>query len=219
MVTLRIGPYGPYVQLGGTEPPPPPPPAEAEAEAEPGGKKKRKPKAPKAPKPKRASLPKGTDPHTVDLERALKLLSLPREIGVEPESGEMITAGIGRFGPYLKVGTRYQSLPKDDDILEIGLNRAIVVLAEGKNKQGRRGGAAAGKILGQHPAGGAITLRKGRFGPYVQYGKISATLPRDMDSENVSLEAAVSLIAAKEAKNGTTPAKGRGGRSRKSAGA
>jgi len=216
MITLRVGPYGPYVQLGGTEPPPPPPPPPVEAEAEPGAKKKRKPKAPKVEKPKRASLPKGTDPSTVDLERALKLLSLPREIGLEPESGEMITAGIGRFGPYLKVGTRYQSLPKDDDILEIGLNRAVVVLAEGKEKQGRRGGAA-GKILGQHPSGGAITLRKGRFGPYVQHGKISATLPRDMDSENVSLEAAMGLIAAKEAKNGTTPTKGRGGRSRKSA--
>ncbi|TAL03979.1 MAG: type I DNA topoisomerase [Rhodospirillaceae bacterium] len=215
MITLRIGPYGPYVQLGGNEPPPPPPAPVVVAE-ELNGKKKRKPKAPKVEKPKRASLPKGTDPHSVDLERALKLLSLPREIGVEPESGEMITAGIGRFGPYLKVGPRYQSLPKDDDILEIGLNRAIVVLAEGKNKQGRRGGMA-GKILGQHPAGGAITLRKGRFGPYVQHGKISATLPRDMDSENVSLEAALGLIAAKAEKNGGPPAKARGGRARKSA--
>jgi DNA topoisomerase-1 len=217
VVTLRIGPYGPYVQLGGNEPPPPPPPPPVEAEAqEPGAKKKRKPKAPKAEKPKRAALPKGTDPHSVDLERALKLLSLPREIGLEPESGEMITAGIGRFGPYLKVGTRFQSLPKDDDVLEIGLNRAIVVLAEGKERQGRRGGMA-GKILGQHPSGGAITLRKGRFGPYVQHGKISATLPRDMDSENVSLEAAVGLIAAKSAKNGSPTPKARGGRTRKSA--
>jgi DNA topoisomerase-1 len=205
------------VQLGGTEPPPPPPAPVVEAVEEPGAKKKRKPKAPKVEKPKRASLPKGTDPNAVDLERALKLLSLPREIGVEPESGEMITAGIGRFGPYLKVGPRYQSLPKDDDILEIGLNRAIVVLAEGKERQGARRGGMAGKILGQHPSGGAITLRKGRFGPYVQHGKISATLPRDMDSENVSLEAALGLIAAKAEKaGGGVPAK-KGGRARKSA--
>jgi DNA topoisomerase-1 len=218
MITLRIGPYGPYVQLGGTEPPPPPPAPVVEAVEE-GGKKKRKPKAPKVEKPKRASLPKGTDPNAVDLERALKLLSLPREIGVEPESGEMITAGIGRFGPYLKVGPRYQSLPKDDDILEIGLNRAIVVLAEGKERQGNRRGGMAGKVLGDHPSGGKITLKKGRFGPYVQHGKISATLPRDMDSENVSLEAALGLIAAKAEKaGGGAPAK-KGGRARKSAAA
>jgi DNA topoisomerase-1 len=219
VVTLRVGPYGPYVQLGGNEPPPTAPPVVAPVEdADDKAKKKRKAKAKaaKAPKPKRASLPKGTDPNAVDLDRALKLLSLPRDVGKDPETGEMIQAGIGRFGPYLKVGTRYQSLPKDDDVLEIGLNRAVVVLAEGKNKQGRRGGPA-GKILGQHPAGGAITLRKGRFGPYVQHGKISATLPRDMDSETVSLEAAVGLIAAKQAKAGGGAGKARGGRGRKTA--
>jgi DNA topoisomerase-1 len=192
----------------------------AEDEPKDGKKRKRKPKAPAAPKPKRASLPKGTDPNEVDLARALKLLSLPRDIGPEPETGEIIQAGIGRFGPYLKVGSRYQSLPKDDDVLEIGLNRAVVVLAEGKDKQARRG-APAGKILGQHPTGGAITLRKGRFGPYVQHAKISATLPRDLDPENVSLEQAIELIAAKVAKNGGAPpaAKGKSSRSRKSAGA
>ena len=130
----------------------------------------------------------------------------------------MIQAGIGRFGPYLKVGTRYQSLPKDDDVLEIGMNRALIVLSEGAERAAKRGGAA-GKILGQHPTGGAITLRKGRFGPYVQHGKISATLPRDMDAENVSLDAAVGLIAAKQAKNGGgVPApKAKASRSRKSA--
>ncbi len=210
-VTLRIGPYGPYVQLGGEEVAPAvaePPPEEPAAD----GKKKRKKAKPKAPKPKRASLPKGTDPHAVDLGRALKLLSLPREIGMDPDSGEMILAGIGRFGPYLKVGDRYQSLGKDDDVLEIGLNRAAVVLAEGKNRPGRKGAGAA-KTLGNHPSDGrAITLRSGRFGPYVQHGQVRATLPKDMDATNVSVDSAIALLAAKAAKEGGAKPKGKGAR-------
>jgi DNA topoisomerase-1 len=211
-VTLRIGPYGPYVQLGGEEVAPvaaEPPPEEPAAD----GKKKKKKAKPKAPKPKRASLPKGTDPHSVDLGRALKLLSLPREIGIDPDSGEMILAGIGRFGPYLKVGDRYQSLGKDDDVLEIGLNRAAVVLAEGKNRPGRKGAGAA-KTLGNHPSDGrAITLRSGRFGPYVQHGQVRATLPKDMDATNVSVDSAIALLAAKAAKEGGGPKpKGKGAR-------
>jgi len=199
-ITLRVGPYGPYVQLGGEEVQPPPPPVVEEIGED--GKKKRKKKAAPKDKPKRASLPKGTNINDVDLDRALKLLSLPREIGVEPESGEMILAGIGRFGPYLKVGPRYQSLPKDDDVLEIGLNRAIVVLAEGKERQGKRGGGTA-KNIGNHPEDGrAITLRSGRFGPYVQHGQIRATLPKDMDAANVNIDAAVALLIAKAAKGG-----------------
>ena len=200
-ITLRVGPYGPYVQLGGEEVAPAPPPPVAE-EVDANGKKKRKKKAAPKDKPKRASLPKGTSINDVDLEKALKLLSLPREIGVEPESGEMILAGIGRFGPYLKVGPRYQSLPKDDDILEIGLNRAIVVLAEGKERAGKRGGAGA-KNIGNHPEDGrAITLRSGRFGAYVQHGQIRATLPKDMDAATVSVDSAVALLIAKAAKGG-----------------
>ena len=200
-ITLRVGPYGPYVQLGGEEVAPAPPPPVAE-EVGPDGKKKRKKKAAPKDKPKRASLPKGTDINDVDLEKALKLLSLPREIGVEPESGEMILAGIGRFGPYLKVGPRYQSLPKDDDILEIGLNRAIVVLAEGKERAGKRGGAGA-KNIGNHPEDGrAITLRSGRFGAYVQHGQIRATLPKDIDAATLSVDSAVALLIAKAAKGG-----------------
>ncbi len=224
MVTLRIGPYGPYVQLGGeiAPPPPPPPPVDEPVELDAKGKPKKKKKkaAPKGEKPKRASLPKGTAPHEVDLERALKLLSLPREIGVDTDSGEMILAGIGRFGPYLKVGPRYQSL-KDDDVLEIGLNRAIVVLAEGKNRPGRKG-ATAGKNLGNHPEDGkAITVKSGRFGPYVQHGQVRATLPKDMDAESISVEAAIALLAAKAAKGGAAPpkAKGRAASSRKAASA
>ncbi|MGE3332689.1 MAG: type I DNA topoisomerase [Rhodospirillaceae bacterium] len=217
-VTLRIGPYGPYVQLGGEEvapAPAPPPPPEPEEVVTDGKKKKKKAAKPKVPKPKRASLPKGTDPNAVDLDRALKLLSLPREIGVDPESGEMIVAGIGRFGPYLKYGDKYQSLGKDDDVLEIGLNRAVVVIAEGRNKPGRKGAGAA-KTLGNHPQDGrAITLRSGRFGPYVQHGQVRATLPKDMDATNVSVDSAVALLAAKAAKEPAT--KGKGKTARKSA--
>ena len=209
-VTLRVGPYGPYVQLGGEEvaPAPPPPKVVAEdGEVDPKAKKKRKKAVPKGDKPKRMSLPKGTDPNDVDLARGLKLLALPREIGPDPETGEIILAGIGRFGPYLKVGSRYQSLPKDDDILEIGLNRAVMVLAEGKERQGKRAGGGTTKSIGDHPEDGkAVTLRSGRFGPYVQHGQIRATLPRDMEPDTVTLEAAVALIAAKAAKGGK-PAK------------
>jgi DNA topoisomerase-1 len=201
-VTLRIGPYGPYVQLGGEEVAPAPPPPPAAEEVDENGKKKRKKKAAPKDKPKRASLPKGTEIGAVDLERALKLLSLPREVGVEPESGEMILAGIGRFGPYLKVGPRYQSLPKDDDVLEIGLNRAVVVLAEGKERAAKRGAGPA-KNIGNHPEDGrAITLRSGRFGPYVQHGQIRATLPKGTDEGTLSVDAAVALLIAKAAKGG-----------------
>ena len=204
-ITLRVGPYGPYVQLGGEEvlPAPPKTLAPVAEEVGPDGKKKRKKKAAPKDKPKRASLPKGTEIADVDLARALKLLSLPREIGPEPETGEMILAGIGRFGPYLKVGPRYQSLPKDDDVLEIGLNRAVIVLAEGKERAAKRGGGAGAKNIGNHPEDGrAITLRSGRFGAYVQHGQIRATLPKDMDASTVSVDSAVALLMAKAAKGG-----------------
>jgi len=202
MVTLRAGPYGLYVQLGDAETLA----ARAEAEApqpEEPPKKGKKAKKPKAPKPKRSSIPKGMDPSSVDLERALKLLALPREVGIHPESGEMIYAGLGRFGPYLKFGDKYQSLGADDDLLEIGLNRAVVVIAEGKNKKGRRCGSAA-KSLGEHPDDSkAVTVRDGRFGPYVQHGSLRATLPKDKDKDAVTLEEAIELLAAKAAKTGT----------------
>ncbi len=191
-VTLRQGPYGPYVQLGGEEVQPTPEPEATD------GKPKKKAVKKKGPKLKRASLPKGMNPSDVDLERALKLLSLPREVGMHPEIGEMIFAGIGRFGPYLKVGPTYYTL-KDDDVLDVGLNRAVVVIAEGKKGPGRSGGA--GKTLGDHPEDSrAVTLRSGRFGLYVQHGQLRATLPRDMDKDNLSLEDAVAILAAKAAK-------------------
>ena len=220
-ITLRVGPYGPYVQVGGEiAPPPPPPPTEpvtadpaaplatdSAAAAAPPKKAKRKKKV-DVPKPKRASIPKGVDPATVDLALALKILSLPREVGGHPETGEIILAGIGRFGPYLKMGDRYQSLKGDDDVLEIGLNRAVVVLAEGKDRQSRKG--PAGKSLGKHPEDGkSITVKAGRFGPYVQHGMVRATLPRDQDPDTVTIDAAVALLTAKAGKSAAPKGRGR----------
>ena len=121
----------------------------------------------------------------------------------------MITAGIGRFGPYLKHGPVYKSLAKDDDVLTIGLNRAISLLAEPKGAN-RRGGAP-GKPLGNHPADGApVTLHEGRYGPYVKHGKVNATLPKSLTPDQVTLEQAIPLLAERLAKTGgKPPAKGR----------
>jgi DNA topoisomerase-1 len=176
MVSLRKGPYGIYVQLGE------------------GGKEER---------PKRASLPKGLAPASVTLESALALLALPRALGVHPDSREPVTAGIGRFGPYLKHGQVYKSLPRDEDVLTIGLNRAVVLLAEEKRRP-----AAAGEPLGPHPSGvGEITLHDGRYGAYVQHGGVRATLPRGTDAGGLTIAAAVALL---DAKAGAAPTKGRG---------
>ncbi|NKB58892.1 MAG: type I DNA topoisomerase [Alphaproteobacteria bacterium] len=171
-VALRKGPYGVYLQLGEQAP------------------KEKGKKAP--PKPKRASLMKGMAPDSVTLEMALKLLSLPREVGAHPETGEMITAGIGRFGPYLKMGTKYASLKDDDDVLTIGLNRGVTLIAEAKTR-------TSGRELGTHEDK-PVTVRKGRFGPYVKWGKVNATLPGGSEMDTVTLEEAVALIVAKAAK-------------------
>lgn len=169
-VSLRKGPYGFYVQLG-----------EAQEKGD---------------KPKRASLPRGLSPADVDLQRALALLALPRSLGTH--EGEEVTAGIGRYGPYVRKGKTYKSIPADEDVLTIGLNRAVDLLAQ---KQQR--GASALKSLGEHPDGGEVTLHSGRYGPYVKYGKVNATLPKDSAPEDVTLEQALELIAAKAAKGGT----------------
>lgn len=173
-VTLRKGPYGLYVQLGEQLP------------------KEKGKKAP--PKPKRASLTKDIDPSVLTLDLALKLLALPRTVGDHPESGKAITAGIGRFGPYLRHGTAYTSLGADEDVLTIGLNRAVTIIAESKSK----GGSA--KELGEHN-GSAVTVRKGRFGPYVKCGKVNATIPSTMEMDDVTLEEAILLIDAKAEKD------------------
>lgn len=195
-VSLRYGPYGPYVQLGPAENAAPPPVME-EPEEETGtkGKKKKKKKAkkPKVPGPKRSSLPRGMDAATVDLDTALKLLALPRDIGPFPETGEVIQANVGRFGPYLKLGSTYVSIPKDEDLLTIGLNRAVVLMQEGIEKKKAKGG----RDLGEHPKGGLVILGAGRFGGYVKHGKIIANLPRGTKMEDVTLEQAIEWLAKK----------------------
>ncbi len=170
-VSLRKGPYGVYVQLG---------------EGENGAK------------PKRVSLPRGVIPADVDLDTALRLLALPREIGKHPETGETITAGLGRFGPYLKHGAAFKSLAADDDVLTIGLNRAVSLLAE--PSKGRQA-AQPLRTVGLHPDDGApIQLFKGRYGPYVSHDGLFATVPGSVEPESLTLEAAVELLKAQEAK-------------------
>lgn len=167
-ITLRSGRFGPYIQRG-------------------EGKEA-----------KRASLPKGWTPDSIDLEKALALLSLPRDVGLHPETGKMISAGLGRYGPFLLHDGTYANLESVEDVFSIGINRAVTVIAERKSRgPGARSKPAPLKELGEHPEGGAITVRDGRFGPYVNHGKVNATLPKGTDPANVTLEEAVALIAAK----------------------
>jgi DNA topoisomerase-1 len=178
-ITLRAGRFGPYIQLGE------------------GGKGE---------KPKRASLPKGMTPDDLDLEKAIALLSLPREIGLHPETGKPITAAIGRYGPYVLHDGKYANLPAVDEVFTIGLNRAVSVLAEAKPR-----GRAAARVLaelGKHPQDGEpIQVLDGRYGPYVKYKRINATLPKDKTPDEITLEEALALIAAKAAKPKRKPAK------------
>jgi len=180
-ITLRDGRFGPYVQRGE--------PTDAQ------------------PKPPRASLPKGWTTEAIDLAKALTLLSLPREIGPHPEDGEMIEAGIGRYGPFVRHGKKYANLPDVEEVFTIGMNRAVEVLAAKKT----RGASTATPLreLGEHPeAGGAMAVMEGRYGPYIKWEKVNATLPKGTDPADVTLEMAVELIAAKQAKSGKkTPAK------------
>jgi len=159
------------------------------------------------PKPKRASLLRGTSPGDVDLDTALALLSLPREVGPHPETGQPIMAGIGRYGPYISHNKKFVSLKGDDDVLTIGLNRAITLLAEAEQKGG---GSGLLRELGTHPVDGKpVSLNRGRFGPYVKHGKTMASLRKANDPETMSLEEAVELLDAKEARGGAN-AKGKG---------
>ncbi len=168
-VSLRKGPYGNYIQLGEGD------------------------------KPKRVSLPKGLSPADVSLESALRLLALPREIGPHPETGKPIIAGIGRFGPYVKHGDTFRSLAPDDDVITVGLNRAVSLLAEPRNA--RRNAPVPLRVLGNHPEdGAAVTVFQGRYGPYASHDGVNATLPRDVTPESVTLEQALELLAAQAAK-------------------
>src|SRR5207302_9061152 len=134
------------------------------------------------------------------------LLALPREIGRHPEDGEPIAAGIGRFGAYIKHGSQFASLAADDDVLTIGLNRAVTVLAEAKS--GGRRGPQLLRELGPHPEGGTVGLYRGRYGPYVSHDGIIASLPRGADSDSFALERAVELIATQKAKGKGKPGRG-----------
>ncbi len=206
-VTLRGGRFGTYLQLGEQKP----------VEKRPKGSKGPKPPPPE--KPKRASLPKGVAPEDIDLDKALALLALPREVGKSPEDGEPILAGVGRFGPYVKHGKVYASLEDGDDVLTIGLNRAVTLIAEklANPKKGRRFGPDPGKALGDHPdKGGPIVVKNGRYGPYVSHNGVNATLTGDKTPETVTLDEAVVLLDARAAMIGNSP-KGRRAAGRKSA--
>jgi DNA topoisomerase-1 len=175
-VTLRKGPYGLYVQLG-----------------EPEGKEK----------PKRQSLLRDMTPVDLTLEQALALLSLPRELGPHPEDGEVILAGVGRFGPYVKHGPKYKSVPSDESVLDIGMNRAVALLAEAKIPRGRAA-AKPVRTIGNHPSDEApVELYDGRYGPYVKHGGVNATVPRDIKPEELTLDQAVALLTERAAKGGT----------------
>ena len=151
-------------------------------------------------KPLRMAIPKTLNPEELELDLAVKLLSLPRHVGDHPEDGEEIIASIGRFGAYVKHGKLYANLEDPVEALSVGLNRALAVLAEKKANPGRGRRAPSGKNLGDHPAGGAITVLAGRFGPYVKHGPINASLPSGMEPDEVTLEEAIELIAARKAK-------------------
>ncbi len=175
-VMLRTGRFGPYVQLG------------EEKEGE---------------KPKRSSLPKGVAPGDVTLDLALGLLSLPRKVGTHPEDGEPIEAGLGRYGPYVKHGKTYASLEKGDDVLTVGMNRAMELIAR-KAARGAGRGAAQKPLreLGEHPDGGAVNVMDGRYGPYVKWEKVNATIPKETDPKEITLEQALELVEAKAATKG-----------------
>ncbi|MGB9646815.1 MAG: type I DNA topoisomerase [Stellaceae bacterium] len=183
-VTLKKGPYGHYVQLG-----------EGNGDF----------------KPKRVALPRSLKPAEIDIETALRLLALPRELGRHPETGDAIVAGIGRFGAYIKHGSTFKSLGADD-VLTIGLNRAVVLLAEPSSTQRR--GPQLVRELGAHPEGGTVGLFRGRYGPYVSHDGVIASLPRNSNPDTFSLAEALPLLAAQRDKG-----KKRGRKTAKSASA
>jgi DNA topoisomerase-1 len=164
-------------------------------------------------KPKRASLPKGWPPAVMDLEKGLRLLRLPREVGAHPEDGGMILAGIGRYGPYVQHNGTYANLESADEVFDVGLNRAVTVLAEKRAGGSRPGRAAATALaeLGAHPKDGQpVRVLAGRYGPYIKHGATNANVPKGADPASVTLEQAVALLAEREAKGGgKKPARGR----------
>jgi len=178
-ITLRKGPYGIYMQIG---------------EPDPEDKKK---------KPKRASLPKDIEMANLNLQMALRLLALPRDVGLHPEEQKMIKAGIGRYGPFLQMDGKYVSLTSTEEVLEIGLNLAVTKIAEAKEKGPGRNASREMKALGNHPEDGEpVQIMDGRFGPYVKHKKINATVPKGQDPETLTMEQAVALLIARAEKMG-----------------
>lgn len=138
-------------------------------------------------------------PDDIDFERALKLLALPREIGAHPEDGAPIKVAIGRYGPYVSHNRNFASIKDAEDIFTIGINRAVDLLAENAKKRGKASEPI--KDLGEHPDGdGNILVMDGRYGPYVKYKRINATIPKDKDPKEVTVEEAIELIKARAAK-------------------
>jgi DNA topoisomerase-1 len=179
-VVVKSGRFGPYLQIG-----------EGEGDE----------------KPKRASIPKGIDAATIDFEKALQLLSLPREIGLHPETGTPITAGLGRYGPFILNEGTYANLDSVEDVFTVGLNRAVTLLAEKKAGKGNRFGRAATKTvikdLGAHPGGGGkIQVLDGKYGPYVSHDKVNATVPKGTDPASLTIDDAVRLLQERIAKGG-----------------
>ncbi len=174
-VTRRVGRFGPYLQLG---------------------------EAVDGEKPTRASIPKATNPASIELEQALRLLSLPREVGVHPETGTAITANFGRFGPYIVHDGVYVNLKDPEEVFTIGLNRAVDLLAEKRAKgPSKRMRPGALKNLGPHPDGsGNVEVFSGRYGPYVKHGKVNATITGDRTPDTLTLDEAVALLAEREGK-------------------
>jgi DNA topoisomerase-1 len=180
-ITLRDGRFGSYIQEG---------------EQTEGGEK-----------PKRASLPKNIRPENLTLQQALALLSLPREVAKHPTTGEPIIVNIGRYGPYVQHAKTYANISNDDDILTIGANRAIDLIVEKESGGGGSRFSRAsepGRVIGDHPDGGVISVKSGRFGPYVNWGKVNATIPRAIDPASVTMDQALEMIAAKSAGGGST---------------
>lgn len=174
-VLVRKGPYGFYIQLGDAE----------------------------TKKPKRTSLPKQMDITSLDLAQGLALLALPREIGVHPVNGQMIDAGIGRYGPFLRFGGVYVSIPSDDTVITIGLNHAVELI----DTSGKKAGRSLGSYQLEGGNSDEIKVKSGRFGPYVEHDGIRATIPKRYDPDSLTLEEAIELIIAKKAKTPKTTAK------------
>lgn len=173
-VTLRKGRFGPYVQLG-------------------DGKDA-----------KRVGVPKGWTVHQIDFEKAKALLALPREIGPHPETAKPILASIGRYGPYLLYDGKYTNIDNIDEVFTMGINRAVTLIAEHaqKNSTGRRGTSSAIANLGEHPAGGIVAVKEGRYGPYVNWGKLNATIPKGADPAAITMDEALKLLATKAEQSG-----------------